>query len=315
MAVARDNAARLGPAVIRDRGTRAPRRRVRPRARQPALRARGRVGRPRAGDHPLRAARGARLGTDGLDAIRELVRSRGAGTRLALEHAPGQAAAVRGLLARAADPPRPRRARARDRGNGAVNAEDVETFRRCIAVGGVALFPADTVYGLATEPHSREGVDRIYGLKGRRAERPAAVMFFGLELALAALPEIGERPPARSAGCSRAGHRRAAQPRSALPARLRSGARAPRPAGARALEGELAPLRDASWPVLQSSANPSGAPRPARVAAVDPRIRRGVDMNLDGGELPGTRRRSSRSWTTSTTGLRGAARGGRRRVK
>jgi release factor glutamine methyltransferase len=38
-------------------------------------------------------------GADGLDAIRELVAGAPAGTRLALEHAPGQAAAVRELLA------------------------------------------------------------------------------------------------------------------------------------------------------------------------------------------------------------------------
>ena len=48
-----------------------------------------------------------------------------------------------------------------------MTPEDVETFERCISVGGVALFPADTVYGLATEPESREGVDRLYRLKGR----------------------------------------------------------------------------------------------------------------------------------------------------
>jgi release factor glutamine methyltransferase len=36
-------------------------------------------------------------GSDGLESIRELVRS-SAGTRLGLEHAPGQARAVRGLL-------------------------------------------------------------------------------------------------------------------------------------------------------------------------------------------------------------------------
>src|SRR5918999_1641605 len=74
-----------------------------------------------------------------------------------------------------------------------VTADDVETFERCISVGGVALFPADTVYGLATEPDSREGVYRLYRLKGRRPDRPAAVMFFQLELALAALPELGVR--------------------------------------------------------------------------------------------------------------------------
>jgi len=43
--------------------------------------------------------RGALLsGADGLDAIRELVAQAESGTRLALEHAPAQAAAVRGLL-------------------------------------------------------------------------------------------------------------------------------------------------------------------------------------------------------------------------
>ena len=38
-----------------------------------------------------------------------------------------------------------------------MNADDVATFGRCIAVGGVALFPADTVYGLATEPAVERG--------------------------------------------------------------------------------------------------------------------------------------------------------------
>ncbi|HEV3378912.1 MAG TPA: hypothetical protein VG126_16695, partial [Thermoleophilaceae bacterium] len=37
-------------------------------------------------------------GADGLDAIRELCAATAAGTRLALEHAPGQAAEVRGLI-------------------------------------------------------------------------------------------------------------------------------------------------------------------------------------------------------------------------
>ena len=82
--------------------------------------------------------------------------------------------------------------------------EDVATFERCIAVGGVALFPADTVYGLATEPDSREGVERLYRIKGRLPDRPAAVMFFDLELALAALPELASARAQRSAGCCRA---------------------------------------------------------------------------------------------------------------
>src|SRR3954447_13453242 len=62
-----------------------------------------------------------------------------------------------------------------------------------MAVGGVAVFPADTVYGLACDPQSREAVERLYLLKRRRPDKPAAVMFFDVELALAALPELGQR--------------------------------------------------------------------------------------------------------------------------
>jgi L-threonylcarbamoyladenylate synthase len=168
-----------------------------------------------------------------------------------------------------------------------MTGEDVATFSRCIAVGGVALFPADTVYGLATQPESREGVERLYRLKGRPQDRPAAVMFFQLELALAALPELGERLRA-------ALHRLLPGPVTAVlpnPARRFPLACGPEPErlGLRVplLEGELAPLREASWPVLQSSANPTGGPDPASVPAVDERIRSGVDMILDGGRLPG----------------------------
>jgi L-threonylcarbamoyladenylate synthase len=40
--------------------------------------------------------------------------------------------------------------------------------------------------------------------------------------------------------------------------------------------------------VLQSSANRSGEPDASRVSDVDEELRAGVDLILDGGELPGT---------------------------
>jgi L-threonylcarbamoyladenylate synthase len=169
-----------------------------------------------------------------------------------------------------------------------VTPEDVATFERCIAVGGVALFPADTVYGLATEPDSREGVDRLYRLKGRPPERPAAVMFFALRAALDALPELGERtraalerllPGAITAIVPNPARR---FPLACGPEPGRLGLRVP------ALHGALAPLAAARWPVLQSSANRSGGPEAASLDGVDPHIRAGVDMVLDGGRLPGT---------------------------
>src|ERR1700684_3109418 len=68
-----------------------------------------------------------------------------------------------------------------------------ETFERCMSVGGTAVFPADTVYGLACDVHNRVAVERLYRLKRRRLDKPSAVMFFDLELALDALTELGPK--------------------------------------------------------------------------------------------------------------------------
>jgi L-threonylcarbamoyladenylate synthase len=169
-----------------------------------------------------------------------------------------------------------------------VRPEEVETFERCIAVGGVAVFPADTVYGLATEPDSREGVERLYRLKGRLPDKPAAVMFFQLDSALAALPELGERTRA-AVECLLPGPVTVLLPNpvhrfplacATDPDRL--GIRVPM------LAGELEPLAAMRWPVLQSSANRAGAADARRVEDVDAELRAGADLVLDGGELPGT---------------------------
>ncbi len=160
---------------------------------------------------------------------------------------------------------------------------DAQTFERCMAVGGVAIFPADTVYGLACDPDSREAVDRLYTLKRRAPDKPAAVMFFDVDLALAALPELGART------------------RAALRALLPGGVTLllPNPAGrfpltggggtlglrVPALDGPLAAVR---WPVLQSSANRAGGPDPRRVDEIPELIRDSADLVLDAGELPGT---------------------------
>ena len=169
-----------------------------------------------------------------------------------------------------------------------MTADEVATFERCISVGGVALFPADTVYGLATEPDSREGVERLYRLKGRRPDRPAAVMFFRLELALAALPELGGKLRGAVERLLPGGltlllpNPAGRYPLACGPDPATLGLRVPH------LEGELASLAGVSWPVLQSSANPSGEADAPRIEDVDERIREGVDLVLDGGELPGT---------------------------
>jgi len=157
-------------------------------------------------------------------------------------------------------------------------------LERCIAAGGVALFPADTVYGLACDPESKPAVERIYEIKGRPPERPAAVMFFRLEDALAALPWLGGRTrlaferllPGPFTLIVPNPERRF--PLACGPAPEKLGVRVP----------ELPLLRDVRVPVLQSSANPSGGADARRLSDVDAGIRAQVDLELDGGELPGT---------------------------
>ena len=168
-----------------------------------------------------------------------------------------------------------------------MTPDEVDAFDRCVAAGGVALFPSDTVYGLATDPESSDGVRRLYALKGRPPTRPSAVMFFELELALAGLGALG--PRTRTAlGRLLPGPFTLVLPN---PTRRYPLACGPRPdrLGLRvpALSGALEPLAAVGPPVLQSSANRSGRADARRLEEVDPQIRERVDLELDGGELPG----------------------------
>jgi len=150
------------------------------------------------------------------------------------------------------------------------------SFDAVIAAGGVVVFPADTVYGLACDPANADAVARLYELKGRPPDKPAAVMFFDREQAL--LPELPPRT-------------------REIMARLLPGAvtllvaseRYPLAGGAGTLGvrvPDIPPL--GTVPVLQSSANVTGGPDARRLDDVPEAIRSGADLVIDGGELPGT---------------------------
>jgi L-threonylcarbamoyladenylate synthase len=161
---------------------------------------------------------------------------------------------------------------------------DATTFERTIRAGGIAVFPADTVYGLACDPESPEAVERLYALKGRAPQKPAAVMFFDRDRALDALPEQGDRtraaltrllPGPVTLLLPNPRHR---YPLACGPDPDTLGIRVPR----------LPTLADVTVPVLQSSANHAGGPDAHRLQDVPADIRNGADLVLDGGELPGT---------------------------
>ena len=169
-----------------------------------------------------------------------------------------------------------------------LTAADAEALERCLRDGGVAVFPADTVYGLACDPADPGAVGRLYALKGRPAEKPAAVLFFGREDAFAALPELGARTRALLAELLPGGitalvpNPRRRFPLACGPDPGTLGLRVP------ALTGGLAALAVVRRPVLQSSANAAGGPDARRLADVPAPLRARADLVLDGGELAGT---------------------------
>lgn len=169
-----------------------------------------------------------------------------------------------------------------------MTSEQVAQFEEVIGGGGVAVFPTDTVYGLGTHPESVEGVHRLYWIKGRSPDRPAAVLFFDLERALAALPEIGVRTQA-AIDRLLPGPVTVLLPNPATRFPLACGAE-PSRLGLRVpkLDEKLAKLAEVKIPILQSSANPTGDSDPRSLDEVDARIRQGADIELDAGVLPGT---------------------------
>jgi L-threonylcarbamoyladenylate synthase len=160
----------------------------------------------------------------------------------------------------------------------------VNAFARCIAAGGVAVFGADTVYGLACDPDNADAVARLYALKGRPPAKPAAVMYFDAAAALAALDDLGPRTRALL-------DRLLPGPVTVLlsnPRRRFPLACGPDPTTLGVRVPDLPALADVRLPVLQSSANVAGGPDARRLADVPQHIRAGADLVLDAGELPGT---------------------------
>jgi len=163
--------------------------------------------------------------------------------------------------------------------------QQAETFERCMSVGGIAVFPADTVYGLACDAgNTGDVIRRLYALKRRPLNKPSAVMFFDLETALMALPELGERTRAALA--------------QLLPGKLTvlvpnperrfplAGGDDPTTLGLRV--ASVPALAGVRWPVLQSSANLAGGTEARTLREVPEQLRAEADLVIDGGELPGT---------------------------
>jgi len=157
-----------------------------------------------------------------------------------------------------------------------------EELEACILAGGVAIFPADGLYGLAADPASPAAIRRIHKLKGRPAGKASAVMYFDplamRELIGALGPRSAEAVAALLPGPVTLV---IANPEERYPLACGDD---PRKLGVRLIEGSLAGAR---CPVFQTSANLSGDPPPAEFGEVGLSLVRSVDLAIDGGKLTG----------------------------
>ena len=155
-------------------------------------------------------------------------------------------------------------------------------LERCVGEGGVAIFPADTLYGLACDPLNAEAVERIHAIKGRDDGKPSAVMYFSPLAMRELIAGLGSRtrdalaallPGPVTLVVANTEHRYPLACREDLD-RL----------GVRLIEG---PLAGAMTPIFQTSANRSGAAAPRRFENVGPAILGEADLAIDAGELIG----------------------------
>lgn len=149
------------------------------------------------------------------------------------------------------------------------------------------MLATDTVYGLAASSEGPEPARRLYGLKGRAAGQPTALVAASIEVLLECLPELGERTAA-ILGALLPGPYTLVVANPARRFRWLSETR-PDALGVRVpvLAGPAADVVRRVGTVVMTSANLPGGPDPRRLEDVPAELTAGVAIALDGGELPG----------------------------
>ncbi len=165
-----------------------------------------------------------------------------------------------------------------------VNAGDAarQALESCISKGGVALFPADGLYGLACDPLNAKAIRRIHEIKGRDDGKPSAVMYLSPLAMRELIRDLGQRVSEAAAKLLPGPVTLVVpNPRHRYPLACRED---PSRLGIRVIDGPLAGVR---FPLFQTSANLSGEPSPSVFEGVVPEVREKVDLAIDGGRLTG----------------------------
>ena len=161
----------------------------------------------------------------------------------------------------------------------------VDEVVRVLRRDGVVVLPTDTVYGLCALPTSLDAIERVFALKGRRADVPIAVLCASAEQALAlAEPVAGAAAVAAELW---PGPLTLVLPRRAgvalhlgEPAHT-IGLRVPDDALVRAIAERVGPI-------AATSSNRHGEPTPTTAAGASASLTGEPDLVVDGGRLEAT---------------------------
>ena len=165
--------------------------------------------------------------------------------------------------------------------------EAPDAIERAIAVfqmGGLVAFPTDTVYGVAAPAFSREGIERLYEVKGRENNKAISVLIGGPDQLNLITPDLSTAASRLAERFWPGGLTLVVSRQPDLPGNLSPlptiGVRMPNHAFAIALLKRCGPL-------ATTSANLSGGLDPQTAQDVLAQLEGRIELVLDGGATPG----------------------------
>ncbi len=157
--------------------------------------------------------------------------------------------------------------------------------RDCLMEGGVALLPAEGLYGLHAGAGAPAAVARVRALKQIARPRPFILLVHDIEAALVLIAEPRHQARGWMERCWPGAVTLVLPAAPSVDAALTHDGRvAVRCPGSALLRGICAAL---PGPVLSTSANRAGADPPRDIAAIEPALRAACDLVVDGGALSG----------------------------
>lgn len=162
--------------------------------------------------------------------------------------------------------------------------DDLIQATSMLAMGELAVYPTDTVYGLGADAIAADAVERVYDLKGRSRDEPLSMAVPDVDAALEHVTAT-EREEAFMRAFLPGPVTVVLERQSHVPDVLTAGKGR---VGIRIPDHDLAlDLLEEFAPITATSANPSGEANVLDPDDLDPQIRGGAGAVVDAGELPG----------------------------